>query len=349
MKLKLSLLGVVSIAVTANAEDLQTSRINVFSPGPLPSIGISTDIIPGSVQVIKPQDVEQQVGVSHADYLINNTQGFSITEVGGNPWQPDVQFRGYSAGSILGNPIGLSIFVDGVRENQPFSDVMLWDTVPMWAMAGTQVVAGSNPIYGLNTLGGAIAFQTKNGKLFNKGRISATAGSWDRTSGLVEYGGVLQDSGIDYYMGYQHSSENGWRDYSPSHLNQAFGKIGKDFENGRIELSYTGAHNNLTGNGLAPKYLLGADNSGVNTVPDLTENRFNKFNLGLTQYIDDTTMFSANAYYVQSNRYTLNGDAEIAYEADDATYEKVGSKLFVEYGGLENNGAEGEVNLTKTK
>lgn len=353
MKLKLSLLGVVSLAVSANAEDLQTSRINVFSPGPLPSIGISTDIIPGSVQVIKPQDVEQQPGVSHADYLINNTQGFSITEVGGNPWQPDVQFRGYSAGSILGNPIGLSIYVDGVRENQPFSDVMLWDTVPMWAMAGTQVVAGSNPIYGLNTLGGAIAFQTINGKLFNKGRISATAGSWDRASGLIEYGGVLDGSGVDYYFGYQHSSENGWRDYSPSHLNQAFGKIGKDFENGRLELSYTGAHNNLTGNGLAPKYMLGADNSGVNTVPDLTENRYNKFNLGLTQFIDDKTMFSANAYYVQSNRYTLNGDAEISYEADAASYSgntgATNDIVSVTYGALENNGAEGEVNLTKTK
>jgi outer membrane receptor protein involved in Fe transport len=352
MKYNLSLIGLVGIAIAANAEDLQTGKINVFSPGPLPSIGISMDIIPGSVQVIRSKDVEEQAGVSHADYLINNAQGFSITEVGGNPWQPDVQFRGYSAGSIMGNPIGLSIYVDGVRENQPFSDVMLWDTVPMWAISGTQVVAGSNPIYGLNTLGGAIAFQTKNGKLFNKGRISATAGSWDRASGLLEYGGVLEESNIDYYMGYQHSSENGWRDYSPSHLNQAFAKIGKDFANGRLELSYTGAHNNLTGNGLAPKYFLGADNSGVNTVPDLTENRFNKFNLGLTQYINETTMFSANAYYVQSNRYTLNGDAEISYDADDAAYTANGANSwFVTYGDLETSpgGAEGEVNLTKTK
>ena len=354
MKYNLSLIGLVGIAIAANAEDLQTGKINVFSPGPLPSIGISMDIIPGSVQVIRSKDVEEQAGVSHADYLINNAQGFSITEVGGNPWQPDVQFRGYSAGSIMGNPIGLSIYVDGVRENQPFSDVMLWDTVPMWAISGTQVVAGSNPIYGLNTLGGAIAFQTKNGKLFNKGRISATAGSWDRTAGLIEYGGVLKDTNIDYYFGYNHTSENGWRDYSPSHLNQAFAKIGKDFENGRLELSYTGAHNNLTGNGLAPKYLLGADNSGVNTVPDLTENRYNKFNLGLTQFIDEQTMFSANAYYVQSNRYTLNGDAEISYDAGapDASFTETspGSGIFeVEYGALETNGAEGEVNLTKTK
>ena len=57
MKLRLPLLGLVSVALTANAEDLQTGKINVFSPGPLPSIGISQDIVPGSIQVIKPQDV----------------------------------------------------------------------------------------------------------------------------------------------------------------------------------------------------------------------------------------------------------------------------------------------------
>jgi len=142
MKYKLSLIGLVGIAIVANAEDLQTGKINVFSPGPLPSIGINQNIIPGFVQVIKSQDISEQPGVSLSDYLVNNAQGFSITEVGGNPWQPDLQFRGYSAGSIAGNPIGLSVYVDGVRENQPFSDVMLWDTVPVWAMSCTQVVAG---------------------------------------------------------------------------------------------------------------------------------------------------------------------------------------------------------------
>ncbi len=356
MKLRLSLFGLMSIALTANAEDLQTGKINVFSPGPLPSIGISQDIVPGSIQVIKPQDVQDQSGVSLADYLNNNTQGISFNEVGGNPWQPEIFFRGYSAGSITGNPQGLSIFVDGVRENQPFSDVVLWDTIPTWALAGTQVVAGSNPIYGLNTLGGAIAMQTKNGKLFNQGRIEGTVGSWDRTAGLIEYGGIIEGTNVDYYFGYKHSSEHGWRDHTPSHLNQAFGKIGNDFENGRIELSYTGASNNLIGNGLAPRYLLGSDNEGVNTVPDLTENRYHKLNLTLTQFISDTAMLSANAYYRSSNRYTLNGDAEIEWDGDllqdvngNATDANRGGRYIVGYSAYQIDEVGGETRTTKTK
>jgi len=315
MKYRLSLLGLVGLALNAHADDLQTSKINVYSPGPLPSIGLDQSLVPGSIQVIKPKDVEQQAGVSLADYLNNNTQGISFNEVGGNPWQPEIFYRGYSAGSIAGNPQGLSIYVDGVRENQPFSDVVLWDTIPTWALSGVQVVGGSNPIYGLNTLGGAISMQTKNGKQFNKGVISATMGSWDRAAGLIEVGGLIEGTNVDYYFGYNHTSENGWRDYSPNHVNQAFGKVGLDLESGgRVELSYTGASNNLIGNGLAPKYLLGADNAGVNTVPDATENRYNKFNLAYTDIISDSVMFSSNAYYIQSNRYTLNGDAELEQE-----------------------------------
>ena len=98
MKYRLSLIGLVAITFTLNAEDLQTGKINVFSPGPLPSIGISQDIVPGSIQIIKPKDVQDQSGVSLADYLNNNTQGISFNEVGGNAWQPEIFFRGYSAG-----------------------------------------------------------------------------------------------------------------------------------------------------------------------------------------------------------------------------------------------------------
>jgi hypothetical protein len=139
-------------------------------------------------------------------------------------------------------------------------------------------------------------------------------------------------------------------------LNQAFGKIGNDFENGRIELSYTGASNNLIGNGLAPRYLLGADNEGVNTVPDLTENRYHKFNLAITQFISDTAMLSANAYYRSSNRYTLNGDAEIEWDGDNlqdvngcATDANRGGRYIVGYSDYEIDEVEGETRTTKTK
>ena len=53
--------------------------------------------------------------------------------------------------------MGLSVYMDGVRLNQPFGDVVSWDLIPRLAISSTTVMPGSNPLFGLNTLGGAIA------------------------------------------------------------------------------------------------------------------------------------------------------------------------------------------------
>lgn len=309
----------VTIALLSNVvlaeETLTTGTIDVTTVAPLPGIGVDVNILPSNVQVIKMDDVSEQPGISFADYLVNNAPAVTLNEVGGNPWQPEIRFRGYTAGSILGNEQGISVYVDGVRQNQPFSDVVLWDTLPQFAFSGSQVVPGSNPIYGLNTLGGAVAFQTKNGHMFDKTKLSFTKGSWGREISLVEHGGV--SGNYDYYAGYQYTTEDGWRDYSPSHLNQYFAKVGWEDEASRLEASYTGANTKLIGNGLAPKYLLGSDNEGVNTVPDETENLFGQLNLALTHFFDDDTMISSNAYWKRSDRNTWNGDAEIELDADN--------------------------------
>ena len=39
-----------------------------------------------------------------------------------------------------------------------------------------QMVAGSNPVYGLNTLGGAMSMQTKSGQNFKGKNIDVSAG-----------------------------------------------------------------------------------------------------------------------------------------------------------------------------
>ncbi|MFZ8943562.1 MAG: TonB-dependent receptor [Methylophilaceae bacterium] len=347
----------VTIALLSNVvlaeETLTTGTIDVTTVAPLPGIGVDVNILPSNVQVIKMDDVSEQPGISFADYLVNNAPAVTLNEVGGNPWQPEIRFRGYTAGSILGNEQGISVYVDGVRQNQPFSDVVLWDTLPQFAFSGSQVVPGSNPIYGLNTLGGAVAFQTKNGHMFDKTKLSFTKGSWGREISLVEHGGV--SGNYDYYAGYQYTTEDGWRDYSPSHLNQYFAKVGWEDEASRLEVSYTGADTNLIGNGLAPKYLLGSDNEGVNTVPDETENLFGQLNLAFSHFFDDDTMISSNAYWKRSDRNTWNGDGEIELDADNlalsgTTYSNGDDTVTLfRFTGDEIDEIEGENRKTKTR
>jgi outer membrane receptor for monomeric catechols len=167
MKIKLSAIVALALASSVSlgaAEKLTTSTINVYSPTPLPSFGLPLNIIPANIQIATPKAINSQAGVSLADYMNNNMQSVSTTEMGGNPWQPEITFRGFSASPLLGMPQGISTYLDGVRVNEPFGDVTLWDKIPNFAIGGMQLIPGSNPLYGLNTLGGAIAIQTKSGR-----------------------------------------------------------------------------------------------------------------------------------------------------------------------------------------
>ncbi len=301
-----------SLSISA-AEKLTTSTINVFSATPLPSLGLPLNIIPANIQIATPKAINAQTGVSLADYMSNNLQGVSVTEMGGNPWQPEINFRGYSASTLLGMPQGISTFVDGVRVNEPFGDVTLWDKIPNFAIGGMQLIPGSNPMYGLNTLGGAIAIQTKSGRQAQGVGIEAEYGSWNRQRALVEYGGVSKDGSMDFYIGHQTTKEDGWRNFSPSHLNQTFAKTGWQSEKSKIDLSYIGTDNKLIGNGFTPEHMLSGDRDQIHTRPDWTNNYYHHLALNGSHWINNDVMLSGNTYWRKSNRHTKNGDL---YESD---------------------------------
>jgi outer membrane receptor protein involved in Fe transport len=312
MKLKLSVIVALALASSASlgaAEKLSTGTINVISTTPLPSIGLPLNIIPANIQIFDSKDLRNQPGVTFADQLMNNAQGITFNEIQGNPWQPDVSFRGFSASPLAGTPQGMSVYVDGVRVNEAFGDTVHWDLIPNFAIQGMQVVPGSNPVYGLNTLGGALALQTKDGRNNQGAALEAEAGSWGRKRGLAQFGGVSKDGSVDYFLGVQHTTEDGWRKYSPSHINQTFGKIGWQNEKTKLNLSYIGAYNNMIGNGLTPIDMLGGDRDGIHTTPDQTKNYLNHFALNGAHWLSNDVMLSGNAYHRTSNRNTLNGDA----------------------------------------
>ena len=290
MKLKLS--GILALALFSStslgaAEKLISNTIDVYSATPLPSIGLPLDIIPANIQVIKREDLKNQAGVTIADFAANNLQGVTINETQGNPFQPDVSFRGYSASPLDGNPQGLSVYLDGVRVNEPFGDTVRWDLIPSFAIQGMQLVPGSNPLFGLNTLGGAISIQTKSGRTNPGAAIEASGGSWGRKNVSAEYGGVSKDGSVDYYLGVNYLDEDGWRKYSPTTVKQTFGKLGWQNESTKIDLSYLNANNDMIGNGLLPQEILSSEGrEAIYTRPDQTRNFLNQFTLNKTFYIE---------------------------------------------------------------
>ena len=304
-------------AAFAETQAAQTETIEVISTTPLQGVGLPLNRIPSAIQTVKGEEIAEQKSTSIADFMNNNLMGVSVNETQNNPYQPDILFRGFTASPLLGTPQGLSVFIDGVRVNEPFGDAVNWDLIPINAISGMNLIPGSNPIFGLNTLGGAISVVTKNGRTHQGGAIETSFGSWGRKNHMGEFGGVSKDGSIDYFISGNYFDEDGWRDYSPTTVRQLFGKLGWQNETSRLELSYTGADNNMIGNGLTQKELM--DEFGretINTRPDQTKNTMSFLNLNGSHWFSDDVEMSGNAYYRRSNRKTLNGDVNDDFDGN---------------------------------
>ena len=139
------------------------SRVHVIATTPLAGTDLGIDQIAGPVQTATAADVENSGALDLADFMNRRLNGVYLNEMQANPFQPDVNFRGYTASPLLGTPEGISVYLDGVRQNQPFGDVVSWDLIPKNAISEMTLVPGSDPLFGLNTLGGALSVKTKDG------------------------------------------------------------------------------------------------------------------------------------------------------------------------------------------
>src|SRR6185437_16273833 len=112
---------------------------------------------------VTAKDLNQITALGPSDALNQLAGSVNLNDTQGNPFQPDVNFRGFTASPVLGTPQGISVFVDGVRVNEAFGDAVNWDLIPSAAIARLEVIPGSDPVFGLNTLGGALTVRTKRG------------------------------------------------------------------------------------------------------------------------------------------------------------------------------------------
>ena len=188
---------------------------------PLPGLGTPLKDVPANVQIFNRRDFDRQRPLELTDFLGVNANSVNVGSAQGNAYQQDISFRGLTGSPLLGAPQGLSVFQDGVRINEAFGDVVNWDLLPPSAISSMQLIPGSNPVFGLNTLGGALAIYTKSGAQYPGGAIELSGGSFGRKATQLEYGGTYDH--LDYFATGNFSEERGWAEHNPSRVKQFFG------------------------------------------------------------------------------------------------------------------------------
>ncbi len=291
---------------SVNVDKVEVRAKRFYEMGPLPGLGLTKEEIPGNVQSISAKEIKEAHALSITDLMNRKLQSVTVNDYQGNPFQMDVQYRGFTAGPQIGTPQGLSVFIDGIRVNEPFGDVVNWDMLPMNALASVDVFPGSNPIFGLNTLGGAFSLKTKDGFNNAGADVDILTGSFGRKQLQVEGGwnnGELALFGAGNFF-----LEDGWRQNSPSRVNQAFGKA--SYRGDKLDLSFSTllVKTELTGNGLLPSEMYAQDPTSIYTAPDKTTNQLAQFQLAGAFQATDTFSVTGQIYRRNSKRHQVGAD-----------------------------------------
>ena len=289
---------------------------------PLPGQGIDRNVLPYGTQLIKRDRLDESQSVNLSDFMNRRVVGVQVNDIQGSPFQGDLTFRGFRASPLIGAGQGLSVYLDGVRINEPFGDVVNFDLIPEFAVETISLVPGANPAFGLNSMGGALAYSTYDGRSAPGVRAELSAGSFGRKRVDASYGRHDEASGWHQFISATGFDEDGWRDHSEGDLQQLMAKIGRDDGTTGWTVSALFGRSDLVGNGLLPAYTIDDGEltkdlyfhrrESVYTYPDETRNALNQLSFNLQHAVDAHSSISALAYVRRSKRDTINGD-----EADD--------------------------------
>lgn len=297
-----------SVQAATEEPVVELDEVEVISSTPLKGNDIDINKIPAHVQKVSAEAIKKSQAISPADYMNQYLGSVHINEAQSNPLQPDIYYRGFVASPLLGMPQGLSMYVNGVRFNEPFGDSVNWDLLPPGAIQSMELHGGSDPVYGLNTLGGALSIRTKTGFDFKKPehQFEVSGGSWGRHSEELTSG--WNNGTFGYFLDLRNFNEDGWRDHSGTAAKQILGSFSWRNDKANVDITIASNDNKMKGNGPVPIQLFDQSRTAVFTYPDHTITRMFFSEIAGSYAVTDKIKLSANAYFRQNKMRSFNGD-----------------------------------------
>jgi iron complex outermembrane receptor protein len=216
----------------------------------LPATPLPRESMPAAVDVI-PGDRLRATGAVTLQEALRRLPGVSTADQQGNPFQMDLAWRGFQVTSVTGAAQGISVFVDGVRVNEPTVEEVNFDLLPLDDVERVEVIRGPAAIFGRNTLGGVLNIITRRGGETREIVPEAEWGSFGRQKYRLRVGGG--HGPLDYYVAGTFFSEDGWRDVSASRVGRLFARLGLRAGGTDLSLSYQRAQNRIEQPGSLPE------------------------------------------------------------------------------------------------
>src|SRR5437868_4866341 len=230
-------------------------RVFVYPTAPTPTAGSGMDVdkVAASINAVGAAQIARTGSLNIADVLQQQVPGIIISDTTGNPFMPDIQFRGFVASPVAGTPQGLAVYQNGVRVNEAFGDTVNWDLIPTAAIRSVTVVT-NNPAFGLNAFGGAINVLMKNGFNYQGAEINTMGGSFGRIQSSAQWGKQIDNFSV--YGALEGLRDGGFRNFSESKVRRFYGDVGYKTDSSEFHLNMGVASNNFGAAATVPVELL---------------------------------------------------------------------------------------------
>src|ERR1700761_3094100 len=283
------------------------TRLRVYPTTPLASPGtaLGVDKVPSSINFVDTGQISRTYSLNVTDALQQSVPAVNVSEVSGNPFQPNLEFRGFVASPVSGTPQGLAVYQNGVRINEAFGDTVNWDLIPTAAIKSIAVVT-NNPAYGLNALGGAVTVQMKDGFNYHGAEIDVMGGSFGRLQSSVQWGNQIGNWAV--YGALEGVHDDGYRNFGTSDIRRFYGDIGYRYDGNEIHLNMGAADNSFGASAAAPAELLQQYWGATYPTPQTSTNQVGYLNLTGKFEVSPTWTLDAIAHYRAFSQRTQDGN-----------------------------------------
>lgn len=296
----MSIVALLTISTAPRAADVSAAEpgdptvvlppVLVTAPVPL-SEGLPRDWVPSAVDSVRGRDVREGRPAGLPDAL-ERYPGVTLQNEQGNPFQPNLTLRGFTASPVTGLPQGVSVFLDGVRLNEPTVEEVNFDLIPLDDVKSIEVIRGPSVLFGRNTLGGAVNIVTRRGEPTRAIVPELEAGSFGRQRYRLQAGGEARP--LDYHISLTHLQEDGYRDVTASRLSRGFAKLGARAGDLDAAVSYQYSNDRIKQAGSLPQRALGRDRAANFTAGDF--------------YAPELHLAIGNARYRLADHVTVEGN-----------------------------------------
>jgi len=255
--------------------------------------------VPGKVIVVTAEEIEK-LGAKTVQEVLQYQTGIVLYDGVGNEFQQTVDMRGFNAQPVTAT----SVFVDGVRVNEPDFNTINFDLIPIEDIERIEILPGTATVFGRNALAGVINITTKRGRRdqphfgFNIG-----GGSYGRQRYSFNTDGPLPISNFDYYFGVTRELTNGYREefgsrHAGATITRLLAKLGYRLgDNTDASLAYTRVLDSISQAGSLPASLLRIDRNSNITPGDQSQSNLHQVAFNLKQKLPEGFSVALNGFF----------------------------------------------------